>query len=267
VNKKIFNLIQLQKLNYLIKYSKKYFKIKEKEKTNLLSHIKAILLDLDGTLLTIDLNEYVKEYIKGLALKVARKIPPNKFIPHLLKAGKIMENNDGKLTNEEIFNKTFFPFMGYSREDLEPIFLDFYQNDFPKLKKYTKKKPEARRLIQKAIEKRLCIVIATTPLLPMVATAERLQWADIADFSYNLITSYENMKSTKPNLLYYKQILEVIGHTAKNCMMVGDEDKDMVAKKLGLTTFLVSSPSTNLSNPSTPRPDYTGTLNDLVEML
>jgi len=232
----------------------------------LISHIKAILLDLDGTLLEIDLKEYVKEYIKGLASKVSYKIPPNKFVPHLLKAGKVMENNDGKLTNEEIFNKTFFPIMEFSREDLDPIFLDFYQKDFPKLKKYTKKKPEARKLIQKIIEKKLCVVIATTPLLPMIAAFERLKWADIADFSYNYITSYENMKSTKPNLHYYKQILEVIGYTAKNCMMVGDEDKDMVAKKLGLTTFLVSSPSTNLS-PSTPDPDYTGTLNDLIELL
>ena len=104
----------------------------------------------------------------------------------------------------------------------------------------------------------------------MVATIERLKRAEISDFSYDFITSYENMKSTKSNLLYYKQVLESIGHTAKNCMMVGDEDKDMVAKKLGITTFLVSNsfPNifTNLSQ-TTPNPDYSGTLNDLIEML
>ena len=124
--------------------------------------------------------------------------------------------------------------------------------------------------IRKAKEKGLCVVIATTPLLPMVATIERLKRAEISDFSYDFITSYENMKYTKSNLLYYKQVLESIGHTAKNCMMVGDEDKDMVAKKLGLTTFLVSNSFTNIFtnlSQTTPNPDYSGTLNDLIKML
>jgi hypothetical protein len=117
--------------------------------------------------------------------------------------------------------------------------------------------------IRKAIEKGLCVVIATTPLLPMVATIERLKWAEISAFSYDFITSYENMKSTKPNLLYYKQILEAIVYKAKNC-------KDMVAKKLGLTTFLVSNSFTNIFtnlSQTTPNPDYSGTLNDLIKML
>ena len=53
-------------------------------------------------------------------------------------------------------------------------------------------------------------------------------------------------------------------------MMVGDEDKDIVAKKLGLTTFLVSNSFTNIFtnlSQTTPNPDYSGTLNDLIEML
>ena len=228
-------------------------------------NIKAILLDIDGTLLDINLNEYAKDYVKSLALKVADKIPPSKFIPRLLKVGTLMVNNDGKMSNEQIFNKHFFPIMGYAQTDLEPIFLDFHRNDFPKLQKHAKKKPEARTLVQKAIEKGLRVIIATTPLLPMIATIERLKWAGISDFPYDFIATYETMKSTKPNLLYYKQILETINCNAKNCMMVGDEDKDMVAKRLGLTTFLVSN--SNNKCQTTLSPDYKGTLYDLIEML
>jgi hypothetical protein len=48
--------------------------------------------------------------------------------------------------------------------------------------------------------------------------------------------------------------------------MVGDEDKDMVAAKLGCKTFLIESENTELS-PDTPEPDFKGTLSDLRELI
>ena len=155
---------------------------------------------------------------------------------------------------------------GHSQEEIEPIFMKFYEQEFSKLRVHAKKKPEAPKLLQHVFNKGYDVVIATTPLLPEIAIIERLKWGDIADFPFKLITSYENMKATKPNLLYFKQILSIIEQPANSCIMVGDEHKDMVAAKLGILTFLVPSPETNL-NSSTPTPNFEGTLLDLIDLL
>ena len=237
-------------------------------KKSLKNQIKAILFDLDGTLLEINLNLFIRDYLKGLSACIAHILPPKKFIPFLMKISRKMDDNNGKETNEDVFKKMFFPFMGHSREEIEPIFMKFYEQEFPKLEQHAKEKPEARPLMQYVFDKGYDVVIATSPLLPRIAIEERLQWAGVAvaDFPYNMITSYENMRSSKPNLLYYKQILATINHPPEACIMVGDENKDMVAAHLGIHTFLVPSPETKL-DPSTPEPNFRGPLADLKNLM
>ena len=235
-------------------------------KKKMKNQINAILFDLDGTLLHLDINPFIRDYLRGLSACVAHILPPKKFIPYLMKMSKIMEENDGTDTNENVFKKAFFPFEGRSQEEMEPIFMRYYEQEFPKLRNLGTKKPEAPKLMQLAFDKGYDVVIATTPLLPEIAIIERLKWADIADFPYKMITSYENMKATKPNLLYFEQILDTIEQQANSCLMVGDEHKDLVAANLGIQTFLVPSPETNI-NPSTPKPNFEGTLSDLMDLI
>ena len=230
--------------------------------------IKAILFDLDGTLLDIDLKIFIPEYLKSLAAAVSHLIPPKKFIPYLMQASKAVDENNGRDTNENVYAEVFFPLIGYSRQEVEPIFTKFYEQDFPKLRRCARRMPEARTVVQAAFDRGYDVIIATTPLLPSTAVDQRLEWAGVpvSDFPYKLITSYENMSANKPNLLYFSQILKAIDRPAEACLMVGDEDKDMVAARLGLQTFLVQSPQTELT-PETPEPNYRGNLGDLENLI
>jgi ribonucleotide monophosphatase NagD (HAD superfamily) len=60
--------------------------------------------------------------------------------------------------------------------------------------------------------------------------------------------------------------LETISRPPQACLMVGDEDMDMVAAHLGCRTFLVPSGRTELA-PSTPQPNWQGTLGDVYALL
>ncbi|MBY9012581.1 MAG: HAD family hydrolase [Candidatus Lokiarchaeota archaeon] len=231
-----------------------------------MGRLKAILFDLDGTLIDVDLNQFIPGYLKLLANSVAHLIPPKKIVPAILKASEFVNNNDGKIPNEEAFIEAFFPVEGYQREDIQPLFDKFYEEEFKELQRFTKKKPEARKVIQTAFNKEYKVVIATTPVLPLTAIEQRLDWAGIGDFPYDLITSIENTYATKPNLLYYQLIFRYLNLSAKECIMVGDEDKDMVCANLGSQTFLVNSSNTNLSA-KTPEPTYKGKLIDIIEHL
>lgn len=235
---------------------------------SLVNEIKAILFDLDGTLIEVDLKLFIPEYLKLLASNVSHLVRQSKFISKLMIASQEVDKNDGSKTNEQVFEETFFPLIGYAREEINPYIDKFYEQDFPKLRQYTTRKSAARKVMQTAFEKGYDVVIATTPLLPETAIRQRLDWAGvpIEEFPYKLITSLENTSANKPNLLYYKSITQIIDHSPEECIMVGDEDKDMVAARIGMKTFLVHSPNTELG-PDTPEPDYQGTLTDLEKML
>ncbi|TFG15104.1 MAG: HAD family hydrolase [Promethearchaeota archaeon] len=235
---------------------------------SLRNHIKAILFDLDGTLIDVDLKKFIPEYLSLLASNVSHLVRSSKVISKLMIASQLIDKNDGSKTNEQVFNETFFSSIGYTREEMNPYIDKFYEKDFPKLRQYTRQKPAARKVIETAFEKGYDVVIATTPLLPETAIRQRLDWAGVSpeEFPYKLITSIENTSANKPNLLYYKSIAQTIGRSTQECLMVGDEDKDMVAAKLGMKTFLVQSVNTQLEL-DTPKPDYQGTLIDLEKML
>ena len=235
---------------------------------SLRKHIKAILFDLDGTLIDVDLKKFIPEYLNLLASNVSHLVRSSKVISKLMIASQLIDKNDGSKTNEQVFNETFFPSIGYAREEINPYIDKFYEKDFPKLRKYTRRKPAARKVMETAFKKGYNVVIATTPLLPEVAIRQRLDWAGVPfeQFPYKLITSIENSSANKPNLLYYKSIADTIGILPQDCLMVGDEEKDMSAARIGMKTFLVRSSNTELG-PDTPEPDYQGTLVDLEKML
>ena len=228
--------------------------------------IKAILFDLDGTLNTMEVNLFVMNYMKLISASVAHIISPKTVIKSLMAASKVVEQNNGEETNIDAYARAFFPLEGHSREEIEPIFDVFYENEFQKLHKYAQKKPGARSVIQKAFDKGYDVVIATTPMLPETAIRQRLEWADVGDFPYKLITTIENSRATKPTLTYYKFICEEINRPAEACLMVGDEDKDMVAANIGCQTFLITSKNTKMGD-TVPEPTYRGTLAELEQML
>ena len=228
--------------------------------------IRAVLFDLDGTLLHNDMNVFLPHYFERLTARVAHILPPREFMAYLMQATELMMANDGRATNEEVFAASFYPMAGHSRQELEPLFIDFYNNEYAELEAYTRRKPEARQVVQQAFDLGYDVVVATNPLFPAIATQQRLEWAGVADLPYRLVTSYENSRAAKPNLLYFEQILQTLGHPASAALVVGDEDMDMVAAHLGCLTFLVPSPRTELS-PTTPLPTYGGTLEDVGEIL
>lgn len=200
-----------------------------------------ILFDLDGTLLPMDQDLFINLYFKKLAQYFAPKgIHLENFKKSINEGTKAMVLNDGSMTNEQRFWKVFGDIYGESAGELEPDFIQFYQNEFHQVKASTNFTPYAARCIQKLKDKNYSIVVATNPLFPPVATYARINWAglDVNDFLH--ITTYDNSSYCKPNLNYYKEILNTIGKDPEECMMIGnDVTEDMCTAKLGMDTYLI----------------------------
>lgn len=199
-----------------------------------------ILFDLDGTLLPMDQEEFIKLYFKGLYVRFHETYDFDKLSKTIWKGTGAMTKNDGKLSNEDVFWNVAFSEMGLVKEDTAPSFEDFYNNEFSIAKGATEANPAIIECIHKLKSKGFTVVAATNPLFPQVATRNRLCWAGFDPDDFSLITTYENSHFCKPNLKYYEEILEKLGRTPQQCIMVGnDNQEDMCAEKLGIKGYLI----------------------------
>ena len=93
--------------------------------------VKAIFFDLDGTLLPMDEDLFVKFYIGNMAKKfVGSEISAEKLPNGILLGLKAMFKNTGERTNEEVFWEAFDGYMGKYHEPFVPMFNEYYANDF-----------------------------------------------------------------------------------------------------------------------------------------
>lgn len=204
--------------------------------------IKTVMFDLDGTLLPMDQDEFVKAYFGLLAAKMAPLgYEPEKLIEGVWAGTAAMVKNSGEHTNEEVFWETFDSLFDRKvREDM-PVFDEFYRVDFQKVKDACGFTAESGKLVDRLKAAGRRIVLATNPIFPAVATESRIRWAGLDPADFELFTTYENSRHSKPNPAYYRDILDVIGCSAGDCVMVGnDVDEDMAAQTLGMEVFLLT---------------------------
>lgn len=204
--------------------------------------LKAILFDLDGTLLPMDQDVFVENYFRLLACKLAPYgYDPKELIPAVYKGTNAMVQNDGSMTNEERFWETFEKTtMRNARKD-EPVFEEFYENEFNQVKDKCGYTEEAKEIVDWVKEKDLRLILATNPIFPRVSTKNRAGWAGISLEDFEYVTTYEGNSYCKPNPKYYEKILERQGLKPENCLMVGnDVTEDMVAETLGMKVFLLT---------------------------
>ena len=212
--------------------------------------IKAVLFDLDGTLLPMD-EEYFKKIYFG---EVYKKIAYLGYtLDELLKViwygTKAMIQNDGSQTNEELFWKKFIEVHPDRSEENKENFVDFYSNIFPTLGHTCGYQPLAKDFIKALKDKGYEVIIASNPIFPLVATKARIRWAGCNPDDFKYITAYENSRFSKPNLKYYEEVLEKTGYEPEEVIMVGnDVREDMIVNKLGIDSYLITDCLLNLDN-------------------
>lgn len=212
--------------------------------------IKAVLFDLDGTLLPMDMDGFVKAYFGLLAKKLAPfGYESEKLISTIWAGTKAMVKNDGKQTNEKAFWEVFCSVFGQNAIKDEPIFDEYYRTDFNQVKAVCGFNSQAAKTVKAIKEKGFRLALATNPIFPAVATTSRARWAGLDINDFELYTTYENSYHCKPNTEYYKDILKKMNLSAEECLMVGnDVDEDMIAESLGMKVFLLSDCIINKDN-------------------
>lgn len=204
--------------------------------------IKAVLFDLDGTLLPMDQELHLKTYFKHLsAYMIPHGYEPRDFIDNMMKSTYLMLKNDGSRTNEEVFWNSFESIYGDKVKDDRLIVDSFYKKAYAPVGEVCGFNPEASKTVSSLRERGYTVVLATSPLFPRVAVEERLKWAGLSWEDFDIVTTYENSHWTKPAAGYYREICEKLSLLPEECLMVGnDVSDDMPASDTGMKVFLLT---------------------------
>ena len=228
----------------------------------------AILFDLDGTLLPMELEPFAKIYFGALAKELAPfgLTPETMFKPFWAATTAMMGNTTGKL-NADVFWETFSALTDVERTQVEPICDAFYTTGFQSARSATKENPLAVEAVRLAREKADKVVLATNPLFPMQGQSTRLSCIGLTPEDFDLVTCYTSDRHCKPNPAYFLDICDRLSIDPKQCLMIGNDDmEDMhCAAAAGMDCYLVTD--CRLMDKENPWAGAQGSFADMVEML
>lgn len=204
--------------------------------------IKAVFFDLDGTLLPMDEEEFIKVYFISLYKKVAHlNYEKEKLIKTIWDGTEAMYKNDGTYTNEQVFWNLFKKY--YSEDQLKDkeIFDSFYINEFKSTKNVCKDNPLAKEIVNFCKNNLKYTILSTNPIFPYAGTLTRMSFIGLKEDDFDFITAYENSSYCKPNPKYFEFLLNKFNLKADEVILFGNNtiEDAYCATQVGIKTYLV----------------------------
>ena len=211
--------------------------------------IRAVLFDLDDTLLRLNLTAFIARYVAGAARllgEAARMSPAALGLPYVRSFLTIdAQDRQDSLTNEQLFNQTFLSASGIPLDDPAITDLvDYYERElvpgFAGGIVAARPVEGAREAIDAVWSSGLVCARATNPTFSLACDRARMEWAGVHEDDFALISTFSNSTRCKPSVRYYQEFANQLGVRLEECLMVGnDARRDIVRPDCGLRTAYV----------------------------
>ena len=204
--------------------------------------IKALLFDLDDTLLGNDMRVFLPAYFQAVAGHFP-DLDGASLVRHLMAGTRAMlANTDPARPLRQVFLDNFPPAQDGRAAQMWARFEAFYSTEFARLRVHTQPRPAARLALEWAFAAGYRVVVATSPLFPLAAILERLNWAGADGLPFDLITHIEKCRFAKPHPEYLAEILARLGLRPEEALLIGNDwSDDMVpAARLGMPHYWVT---------------------------
>jgi FMN phosphatase YigB (HAD superfamily) len=207
-----------------------------------LDKARAVLFDLDGTLIDVNMKRFVPDYLRLLIKNMGGQVNSKHATQVLHQAVAAMfANLDASSTLEMILLEVLQNELGMSPQVFQASLERFFNHDLASLRFMVSVHPLARQLIETSHASGWQLVLATNPIFPRKVIDARLAWAGLGDCVFHHVTDYETSHFCKPSPLYFAEILERLQLRADECLMIGNDSlHDMAAGQVGMQTCLLT---------------------------
>ena len=206
--------------------------------------IEAILFDLDGTLLRVQMDHFIPRYVERLAAYCAPHVKPRRFTSAMLDAIRqlIIEEGDGQVSNEQRLFALLKKQLGIAETLVLESLAHYAEHHLDELQHLVHPIPLAQQIVNDCHRRAIPMVLATNPVFPRFMIEARMAWAELDLGLFRHLTSYENSRYCKPQAGYFAEIAALINVPPERCLMVGnDSSHDLAAAAVGMQTFLVDT--------------------------
>lgn len=229
-----------------------------------MNNINTILFDLDGTLLSIDMKDFENIYYTSLSESFKDILPQKEFMGLLYHSVTAMVKNTEHRTNEEVFMETMRSQVKDDMDLYTSMFSQYYESGFQILRNAVKDTREMQLATELLKRKGYKLAIATNPLFPKTAIDQRIEWSGVDRTHFSYVSYFETNHYCKPNVEYYSEILDTLGKSPDECLMVGNDAlEDLIAGELGVRTYLITDHLLNRKNIDIVA-DHMGTYKDFL---
>ena len=208
--------------------------------------IKAVLLDLDNTLLYNPDCQFASAFRQRFEDHFVESCGAAGAADALRRGiGLAIESADGRLTNAELMLGCLTDSMGLRHLTVSQELESFYAHTYNQLRDLTSPMAGADQMIETLLNANILVAIATNPIYPEAAILRRLGWAGLSKFisSFAFVTHSENMHFAKPNPAYFAEAVARVGVEPDESLAIGDSvTNDIVpASAIGINTWQVSA--------------------------
>ncbi len=210
--------------------------------------IKAVLLDLDDTLIHNPTQQFLDSYLTRLDHYFHEVWGTANLSRHLRHGVQAVMRGPRDMTTRNItlLTQTISTHSGHSVADVQTALHDFFRGPYDDVAACVQPVSAAPRLLAALRARGVMLVIATNPIYPREAIHKRMQWGQLPadlDHHYDFVTHAENMHFAKPQPEYYAEILARIGVEPDEALMVGnDPTNDIIpARQIGIHTLHIDS--------------------------
>ena len=164
--------------------------------------IKAVLLDLDNTLLHNPDRQWMQTFRQGWDRHFESRCGIAKASDALRSAMSRLNSSDvAHLSNADLMRDELARQLPLSQAALAHAIDEFYAGPYQGFRATMAPIAGAQELVETLLKQNLLVAIATNPLFPESATLARIAWAGLGDYlsEFAYVTNSENMHFAKPN--------------------------------------------------------------------
>jgi len=233
----------------------------EMARVPVLSELRCLLFDLDGTLLDIDGEQFLDDYVAAMAPYFRPWADPEAFQRAVMAASVPIFSEHPDRTNGEVFRAHLASRLGVEESTVNEQIQRFHREALAGLAIPRGPVPAARPCVEAALARGYQVAVATTPIYLPEVVMLRLRWAGLDDLPWALITHSENMHTCKPDVAYFQEAAAILGVQPTQCLMIGDDRlQDMPAAQCGMHVYWTKASAQT-------RDVWGGQLSELTEFL